>query len=193
MKLLLLRCPTCQQPLQPGEDDVVVVCAACATAVSLGDNGVAVVEIQYAQPNDNRPITHWFPMWLFNGQVNLLERTTQGGSRRADAEAEAFWSQPKRLYVPAWELPVPQARQMGRQLLEQQPVWRAGERPSAGQMVAAVLTPEDALKLLDFIILTVEAERSDWLKNIEFTISAPPPTLWAIPSQLKGDTPQWLT
>ena len=183
MKLLLLRCPVCQNGLEPADEDVVVVCRQCHTPLSLGEQGIAPFELFYAQPKGEHGA--WLPFWLFEGRVRMTTRQTQGGGKSAAKDAEQMWSVPRRLFVPAWDCPVPQARQIGRQMIENQVMLTAVERPPQAEMTSAVLSPDDARKLLDFIILTIEAERSDWLKDIRFALEAPPPTLWAIP--MRGD------
>jgi hypothetical protein len=180
MKLLLLRCPVCQNGLQPHDDDVVLICPQCHTPILLDESGLSVYPLRYAQPTSNKP-AQWRPFWLFEGLVRLTTRQTQGGGQSAAKDAERMWGVPRRLFVPAWECPVPEARQIGKQMIEKQVAVNAIERPEGAEMAAAVLTPDDARKLLDFIILTIEAERSDWLKDIRFSLEAPPPTLWAIP------------
>ena len=43
---------------------------------------------------------------------------------------------------------------------------------------------------MEFIVLSIEAQRKDWLKNLTFHISADAPELWALPAQLQGS--RWL-
>jgi hypothetical protein len=178
MKLLLLRCPVCQSGLQPEDEDVVFLCRDCHTPIFLSEQGVETAEVFYTKPKGKN--TQWFPFWLFEGRVQITTRETQGGVKAAERESEVMWSEPRRLFVPAWDCPLPQARQIGMEMIEKQVVVTAVERPKDAEMVAAVLTPDDARKLLDFIILTIEAERMDWLTDIRFSLEAPPPTLWAI-------------
>lgn len=179
MKLLLLRCPVCQSGLQPEDEDVVFLCRDCHTPIFLSEQGVETAEVFYAKPQGNTA-GQWLPFWLFEGRVRITTRETQGGVKAAESESEAMWSEPRRLFVPAWDCPLPQARQIGMEMIEKQVVVTAVNRPQNAEMKAAVLTPDDARKLLDFIILTIEAERMDWLTDIRFSLEAPPPTLWAI-------------
>ncbi|MCI0393358.1 MAG: hypothetical protein L0332_00435 [Chloroflexi bacterium] len=182
MKLIALRCPVCTQPLAPENDDIVVACGHCRAEVAIGQDGPSQINVRYALPAGARPeMNPWYPFWVFSGQVQLQHRETQGGGRSGQKEAEALWSAPRRLYVPAWELSMHTAQDVGSRLIQQQPQFQLVERPEQAQLVSAVVTPGDARKLLEFIVLAVEARRSDWLKDLVFHLALGEPELWAIP------------
>jgi hypothetical protein len=186
MKLLALRCPTCAQPLTPQSREVVALrCGNCETAVSLTDTGLAPMNIEFAAPAVET-FDAWVPVWLFNGRVHIHSRETQGSNKQAKQDSEQLWGYPRRLYVPAWELPTEALCQLGGDLVQHQPAFQPATPPAQTTFIEAVITPEDALKLLEFIIFNVEAARSDWLKELHFTIEAAPPQLWAIPAQKGG-------
>jgi len=183
MKLLLLRCPICQEPLKPADRDVVLPCTKCYEAIHLDDElGISTATVHYAAASEPSKVTDWLPIWVTNGRVNITTRNTQGSNRNALQASQAMWAHPRRLYAPAWELPIPQARKLGSQLIQQQAMWIAGERPSETLFTAANVTAVDAQKLIDLIILTIEAERKDWLKDLAFTVEASQPELWIVPA-----------
>ena len=189
MKLLSLRCPQCGQGLAPKHNEVVVAgCPHCHTAVHISQNGLREIEVLYAAPASDQ-VAAWLPFWVFDGRVRLLRRESQGNSRGADKEATAMWGRSRYLYIPSWDISAGQARQIGSQLIQQQPAFQTIERPQAALIAEAILTQEDALKLLDFIILTIEARRKDDLSQIDYQIEAGQPALWAIPAQ--GREEKW--
>ncbi len=177
MTLVVVRCPSCGNPLAPGDDDLVIACAQCGAGLQLADEGLQPIEIQYAQTNLAKPAT-WRPWWIFQGSINLIRRETQGGNR--SDEAHRFWAQPRVMSVPAWELSIAAVKQAGIQLLKQPPVLKAIPHPGGAKLTPAVVSAEDARKMLEFLILTLEASRDDWLKTLDFQIEAGPPELWAI-------------
>lgn len=184
MKLLTLHCPRCAQPLHPDLDDAVAMsCPHCWTAVSLDtERGLTAANVHYGVPTSEN-VTDWLPFWIFRAQVQIQARETQGGNRSAQEAARHFWSVMRTLYAPAWDLPVPQARTLGASLLAEQCTYREADAPPGVGFVTAVIQPADALKLLEFVILTIEAQRQDWLKRLEFHIDAGPPQLWVLPAQ----------
>ncbi|GJM40843.1 MAG: hypothetical protein DHS20C20_11250 [Ardenticatenaceae bacterium] len=186
MKLLALRCPTCAQSLKPQNPEVVVLgCANCGTAVSLHESGLDTIPLQFATPAVDT-FDAWLPLWVFNGRVNIANRQTQGRNKEAQQHSEQLWGSPRRLYVPAWELPTETASQLGGDLVQRQPTFQQTEPPNNFTLVEAIVTPDDALKMLEFVVLSIEAARKDWLKELQFTIEAAKPQLWAIPAVQTG-------
>lgn len=177
MTLIVVRCPACGNALAPGDDDLVVVCAQCGAALRLADEGLQPVEIQYARTNSVTAGT-WRPWWIFRGRVNLIRRETQGGNR--SDEARQFWAQPRVMGVPAWELSLAAVKQAGVEMLKQPPVLNAIARPSGARLAPVVVSAEDARKLLEFLVLSLEAGRDDWLKTLDFEIEVGAPELWAL-------------
>jgi hypothetical protein len=80
----------------------------------------------------------------------LIRRETQGGNR--SDEARQFWAQPRVMSVPAWELSITAVKQAGIQMLKQPPVLKAIPRPSGAKLTPAVVSAEDARKMLEFLI-----------------------------------------
>jgi hypothetical protein len=180
MTLIVVRCPACGTSLTPGDDDLVIACTQCGAALHLADEGPQPIEIQYAQTSLAKTGT-WRPWWIFKGRVNLIKRETQGGNR--SDEARQFWAQPRVMGVPAWELSVEAIKQAGVQLLKQPPALNGTPRPSGVRLTPVVVSAEDARKMLEFMVLSLEAGRDDWLKTVDFQIEAGPPELWAIASE----------
>lgn len=189
MKLLALRCPTCAQNLAPKSREVVALrCLNCGTAVSINDSGLDTIALQFATPATEK-FDAWVPLWIFNGRVHIHSRQTQGGNKRAQQDSEQLWGYPRRLYVPAWELPTEAACKLGGDLVQHQPAFQHANPPDNVPLVEAVVTPDDALKLLEFVVFNVEAARQDWLRDLQFTIEVTTPQLWAVPAQ--GSSSSW--
>jgi hypothetical protein len=180
MTLVVVRCPACGTALAPGDDDLVIACAQCGAGLHLADEGPEPIEIQYAQAGLVEAGT-WRPWWIFQGSVNLIRRETQSGNR--GDEARRFWAQPRVMGVPAWDLSLAAVRQAGVQMLQRPPVLEAMPRPSSARLIPAVVSVEDARKMLEFLVLTLEASRDDWLKTLDFQIEAGLPELWAIAAE----------
>ncbi|MFN2223781.1 MAG: hypothetical protein ACK2UH_14585 [Candidatus Promineifilaceae bacterium] len=182
MKLILLRCPNCAQPLAPDNDDVLFMCPNCFTSVSIDQRGVRRAEVRFALPTRaDESIQKWWPYWVYHGRVVILNRETQ--DRSMDQDSQLQWASPLRMYVPAWEISMELAQEVGSKLIQRQPVTRFIERPDGAYMEPAVISPEDAFRLLEFVILAIEARRKDWLKALDFRIEAGDPELWAMPQQ----------
>lgn len=186
MKLIALRCPACAEPLPVENDDVVVACNNCLTMVAVSLKGPVKMDVRFALPNGQQAAgNQWAPFWVFNGRAVIKRRDTQGG-RSADNESRQLWGSPRALYVPAWELSLHTAQNIGSRLIEQQPQLQPVERPDGAHFISATVTPGDARKLLEFIVLAIEARRKDWLKNLEFDLEVGEPQMMALPQRLFG-------
>lgn len=187
MKLLALQCPVCARPLAAGNDDLIVACEHCHTVVALEDSGLRPVEITFAAPAGNTPPDRWLPMWIFQAQVWLQRRETQGGSRH-DKAAQEFWGVPRNFYVPAWDLSLETLHNVSLPLLESQPHYRPATHNTPGNLPLhpVRVSAGEARKLSEFLVLETEVQRKDWLKSLEFTIEAGEAMLWALPAG-RGD------
>lgn len=185
MKLLLLRCPKCNHALAPGQDDQVVQCPNCRSAVAINDGGLEQQLAQYAAPTITRPPA-WLPFWVYQATVTILERKTQAG-RSSGKEAEAFWGQPRNVYIPAWACDLIEARDLVEELLEKQPAMSAITPWEGATFESAVVTPADARKLLELVIVSMEAERSDYLERFNFDLRLDREELWLLPAERIGE------
>ena len=181
MRLIALRCPTCTEPLAVENNDVVVVCHNCQTMVAISQNGAVKMPVSFvAARSEHITEKEWVPFWVFNGRVNIRKRQLQGG-RSDDKDSERLWGVPRALYVPAWELSMEIAQNVGSQMIQGQPKLQQIERPQGSQFVSATVTPNDARKLLEFIVLAIEARRKDMLKKLEFDLEVGEPQMMVFP------------
>lgn len=181
MKLVAIRCPECGQPLAPDNDHLVIACAQCGAAARIDDEGVRAMPMHYAAPMRDMANPQWMPFWIFSGRVNIVRRETQGGNRRMGDESARFWAEPRRLYVPAWELSIDAVRSAGVDMLKAQPAYESIPRPIGARLTPAVVSAGDARKMLEFIVLSLEAGRDDWLTHLDFRLEVGEPEMWALP------------
>ena len=185
MKLLLLRCPKCNFALSPGQDDQVVQCPNCRGAVAIHEGGLALLAAQYVRPTVETPPL-WLPFWVYRGKVTIKERKTQGG-RSAEKDAQAFWAQPRQVYIPAWACELVEARDIVEMMLEKQPAMEAIIPPEGAAFEAAVVTTADARKLLELVIVSIEAGRRDWMESLDFDLRLDSEALWLLPAERRKD------
>ncbi len=184
MKLLLLRCPKCNYALAPGQNDQVIQCPNCRVAVAINEGGLALLSAQYAAPTA-QPAA-WLPFWVYWGKVTINERKTQGG-RSAEKDAQSFWAQPRRVYIPAWACELLEARDLVEVLLDKQPFLEAVIPPEGATFEPTFVTPADARKLLELVIVTMEAERNDWMETLDFDLRLDSEALWLLPAERRDD------
>lgn len=180
MKLLPLICADCQEPLKPDNDDIITVCPRCRQIYQFSDQALQPIAVQFMSSGQTQA-REWTPFWVFQGQVNLTQRETQGGGSKSAQSAEQLWQTPRRFYVPAWELPMNRVQEIGGQMIQQQPELQSVPRPDHFTLRPAIVTADDARKMVEFIILAIEARREDYLKNLAFQLQLGEAQLWALP------------
>jgi hypothetical protein len=110
------------------------------------------------------------------GAVQALQRQTyRGDESRAMAE---FWAVPRLFYVPAYRLPVEQVVATGVSLLRQSVRMEPGSR---ADFHPVILSPTDVRPIAEFVVMSIEAERKDALRDLKFEIKLDPAQLWVIP------------
>jgi hypothetical protein len=176
--------------LPANNDDVVVACPNCRQATLItnanSETPISLYPIRYVAPNPNATVTHWLPFWVYTGKVHMQRRETQGGNRRSEQESEAMWGQARRFYVPAWDIALDNIKRIATDLIVHQPTFQPTQPPADALLTSAVVEREDAGKLLDLIVLSIEAERSDYLKNIQYQLQLSDPEMWGMPAKQSG-------
>jgi hypothetical protein len=153
--------------------------------VSISENGIRTQPARYVAPAVAEPPS-WLPFWVYQGQVTIKERKTQGG-RSAEQEARTFWANPRRLFVPAWESELAEARELAQRLLQEQPVLEATTPPEGAAFQPTVITAEDARKLLELVVVSLEANRKDWMESLDFDLKLESEVLYLFPAERNED------
>jgi len=171
-------CFKCDTPLPAGSDEVAWVCARCGQALLLDETearGLVPLEVQYAAGID--PVKKGKPFWVADGRV-LLQRATFSTFSDKAGDARLLWSQPRRFFIPAFEVPLQTLAELGPHLLLNPPTMTPGP---AVPIEPVTLSPADLPALAEFIVLAIEANRSDMLKQVQIQVSLFEPALWVLP------------
>lgn len=176
VELAPLNCAACATPLPANPDEVAWVCARCGKGNVLFENkAVAPMEISYS--SDCSPAKANRPFWVVEGRVSV-QRTSYGTGGSGDREAQTFWSQPRRFFIPAYTCPLEEMLAEGIRLLAQQPLLQAGP---AAPFVPVTQSLDDVRSFVEFVVMAVEAGRKDKLKALSMQVELQPPVLWVLP------------
>jgi hypothetical protein len=174
VSLVPLVCPQCATPVPAGMEERAWVCAQCGKGLVLDEEqGLAPLTVHYSA-QIMRGATGK-PFWTALGSLTLQRETFAGDK---DRDAERFWSQPRRFFVPAFECPLETQLSLGNQMLLQPPDLQGGP---AAAFEAVTVGPEDVKALAEFIAMTIEAGRDDKLREVRFTLDLAEPELWILP------------
>jgi hypothetical protein len=175
VQLIPLVCMKCQTRLPAQPDEVAWVCSQCGQGLLLDvSQGLVPLEVNYAAGiASNAPGK---PFWVAEGRVTFTNRKTYSGNE--DREAQNFWGQAQRFFVPAFNSPLETLLELGSKLLVQPPALQTGP---AARFEPVTLALEDVKPLAEFIVMALEANRKDKLKEIQFSLELSSPVLWVLP------------
>jgi len=149
------------------------VCATCALGLQLTDSGLARCHPlgRALPPPASRS---WLPFWVFGARCGFHQRLNYGGS----AGPDELWQARAGYFVPAyacrwrsfrrWRRPHPPPAGLAA---------RVRGRPAAGLH----LSVEDAQHAAEFVVVSIEAQRKDKLRSIQFSLELADPELWLLP------------
>ena len=183
-ELVPLDCPACGAPLAAEADDVVFYCTACRSGFRhepRAPRALAPVEVGFVLA-PTTPAAGWLPFWLLPARLEIVRRDASGGllagllgllsGGGGEAPADPAF------LIPAFELPI--------ERLVDVAVRYTTERPNFGERLGERLTggvhgPEDAAKLAHYALITVEAEKRDTLRDLDYRLELGAPRLLGVP------------
>ncbi len=182
MKLVPLACPNCDGPLPAGHQDVVVRCAACGSHVALSRRGLRLIPATYGYFQSARlGLPGWNPFWLFHGRLAMADREAYRRDAQAKDAAQAFWAEPRRFAIPAWNLTLDEVQRLSRIVTRSQPTLeRLAEPPPHASMTPVILTAADAGKLARLVAVDIEAQRRDDLQTFAHELELGVAALWVL-------------
>lgn len=189
--LVPLDCPACGAPLAAEADDVVFYCTACRSGFRHepeAPRALAPVEVAFVSA-PTVPAAGWLPFWVLPARLEILRRDASGAflagiwSLLTGEGGEETPADPA-FVVPAFALPIESVvRLTVRYTTERLGLGeRLGERLTGG-----VLDPADAAQLARYALITVEAEKSDMLRDLDFRLDFGVPRLLGVPWVLRGN------
>ena len=173
VELVLLKCPQCSTPVPAGEDEVAWVCQTCGKGLQLTADGLAPLAVHWQARRAGKP--EWLPFWVLSGAANFAIRESYGGQ----AKQNPLWAAPRRFYVPAYPANLRDIEALGSELTRAQVALEPG--PAEGVLQNCTLLLEDAQRAAEFIVLTIEADRSDKVRNMTFKLDLSGAELWLLP------------
>lgn len=174
VELVPLVCLQCSTPLPASPSETAWVCVNCQHGMYLDErDGLASLQVFYQ--TGMAATQSGKPFWVAEGRAQV-ERKTYSGNNEKDAAH--FWSQPRLFIVPAYSLPLQNLLDIGSKLVRQPPVLQVG--PPV-KFEPPILLRSDVLSVAEFIVVAVEADRKDKLKEVNLTLQLAEPVLWVLP------------
>ena len=176
IELVPLKCVRCETPIPASLDEIAWVCERCGQGmILLDERGLTPLTVNYAA--GIQPGLKGSPYWVAGGNLQLNRQTYASFSKK-DNESAEFWSQPRRFFVPAFACELETTIHLGAGLLRNPPRLTPGQPVPFAPVTVA---PTDMMPLAEFIVMAMEAERKDSIKEIQFSLQLSSPELWVLP------------
>ena len=176
IELIPLVCLQCGTPISAGVEEVAWVCTQCGKGMMLDlQKGLLPLQVNYA--STIAPSAVGKPYWVAMGRVTL-QRESFGSSGKQDSEASEFWSDMRQFFIPAFNLTLEEVIEQGTRLLQRPPEIQPGP-PT--RFEAVTLPAQDIHPAAEFIVMAIEAGRSDKARQIDFNLQLHDLMLWILP------------
>jgi hypothetical protein len=174
VELIPLVCPKCSMPVPAELDEVAWVCAQCGQGLLLDEQkGLAPLDVQFMAGISSE--AKGKPFWVADGQVAMQRKTYSGNQGN---EAQAFWGQPRRFFIPAFAASLDDRLNLAMSLIARPPALQAG---SPTRFEPVIMHIEDVSSAVEFVVMAIEAGRKDKLKELDFSLKLTKPVLWILP------------
>jgi len=176
IELVGLKCFRCETLVPAALNEIAWVCQRCGQGLMLDEvSGVSSQAFNFA--TGIQPGKKGNPFWVAGGNLRL-NRQTFGAFGKKDDEAAEFWGQPRRFFIPAFDCDLETVVNAGAALLRNPPRLTLGEPVL---FLPVTVLPQDVYPLAEFIVIAIEAERKDSIKQIDFSLELRAPELWVLP------------
>ncbi len=192
IRLVPLQCPQCRRPLAAGEGEhLLATCEDCGTTCEVVRGVPLPRERTIHRPRSGSP-TEFVPFWRFDTRVEIYQRETAGVGQlfkdlfnldRGNGKAEV------RFLVPAFEVNLETFKNLSLKMLrlgeERLLPW---EPAPALRIRPAAMSMDEASRTLEFLILTLEAQKSDMMVHLAFRVDILASGLALLPASSAGES-----
>ncbi len=168
-KLIAVKCKSCDSGLTVEVNDSIVYCSSCGNGWEILNDELQPIDINFAKPivpGQDEIVYKGF--WLVDSYVKILSRDSSGGwisnlfGGTNKTEGDVMF------YVPAFWMNIDSVKNIGVNFTMKNPV--ASPQKYNVKMSGFNFSKEDARKIAEFIFLSIEAEKSDTIRNIQYDI-----------------------
>jgi len=166
-KLIAVKCKSCDSGLTVEMNDNIVYCSSCGNGWEIINEELVPVEIGFAKPlvqGQGELVYKGF--WLVDTYVKIHSRDSSGGWMSSLFGGANKTEGDVMFYVPAFWMPIESVKQIGVTFTTKNAV-PSPEKYNV-KLTGFNFTKEDAKKIAEFIFLSIEAEKSDMVRNINY-------------------------
>ncbi len=174
MKVIQVRCPNCDAPIMSKQRDLLFHCERCGT-LHVRDGGISVIDYEIADFAKSAPPQGrtYVPFWRMYAQFTILHLSSTGGTTFKLAN----WIKGGKgdsgdifVFVPAPDFDPSTFKGLATEFTANWPKYST--RPDFGGVprMPAYLSKEEAVKLANFVVITLEAEKPGVLQQLDYNL-----------------------
>jgi hypothetical protein len=165
-----VHCKSCGSGLVVEVNDNITYCSSCGNGFEIIGGELIPIEINFAAPalrGEGEMI--YKPFWLMKSNVNIVERKAGGKLLRSlFGDSHNSSSGDLTFYIPAFHCSLDTIKNLATQFTMKHPV--ASPQKYNVKLLGFAYTKEDAKKFAEFILISLEAERGDIMKNFNYEL-----------------------
>jgi len=180
--LQALKCNNCGSGLTVEVNDFITYCVSCGSGFDFEDGEMKSIEINFASAaiaGEGEVI--YKPFWYLKTYVRILERKTSGilFGRNTNSECDLTF------YIPAFYCELNSFKNISRAFTVKNPV--ASPQKYNAKLTGFAYGKEDAKKFAEFMLISLEAEKSDMMQEFRYEIDYKSTEILGIPCHKQSD------
>jgi hypothetical protein len=173
MRVIQVKCPQCNSPIQMKQKDKVFYCTQCNT-MHIRDGGIEKLDYEVAEFSPTAQGERvYMPFWRIYATFVVRSKSVEGGTlfRLSTMLKGGSDSGSMFIYVPAAELDTANFRRIAVQFTSNSP--RYPTRLNFGNVarLPAAISKQEAGELADFVVVTMEAEQPGVLQKLDYDLT----------------------
>ncbi len=165
-----VKCKKCGSGLLVEVNDNIVYCSSCGSGFEILNGELVPIEINFAAAalrSDGEMI--YKPFWLIKTHIEITERKASGNFlKNIFGGSNDNTSGDITFYIPAFYCSIDAMKNLATQFTIKNPV--ASPQKYNTKLVGFAYGKEDAKKLAEFILISLEAEKSDTMKSFKYNL-----------------------
>jgi len=182
-----VKCKKCDSGLMVEVNDNIVYCSSCGSGFEIINGELIPIEINFASAairSEGEMI--YKPFWLLKAHLNIAERKASGNFlKNIFGGSNDNTSGNITFYIPAFYCSIEAMKNLATQFTIRNPV--ASPQKYNTKLVGFAYGKEDAKKLAEFILISMEAEKSDTMKSFNYDMKFDSMEILGIPFYKMGN------
>ncbi len=177
-----LSCKNCGSMLQSEGREVVFHCENCGRGYALeqGELNPVTTEFAVAKLQEPGQQVEYHPFWVLRAEVDIRSRSARGGFMSAIRGSGTPTEGDVNFYVPAFDAPLETVKEIAMHFTVSQPKYEKTD--GRGRALAGCAHSEEfARGFADFVLLSLEAEKPDTMRSIDYSLDFTGSSILAVP------------